>query len=221
MYSFVGDTVLDPFLGSGTTSLAARKLGRNSIGYEVNPEFLPVIEAKLGIEQKILFEDAEFELITRNHLRKADIGESIAQLPYIFKDPVKFDKKVDPRKLAFGSKINNHSGRREKYYRVRQVISPEKLIVGDGLKVKLLGVKEKPEKSSEAVKFLLDKTRGQKVFMKFDAVKHDCDNNLLCYLYLQNRTFLNAHLIKEHLAHVDTDMDYEFRDKFLAKAGKD
>ena len=37
MFTFVGDTVLDPFLGSGTTCLAARNLQRNSIGYEINP----------------------------------------------------------------------------------------------------------------------------------------------------------------------------------------
>jgi len=35
MYSFIGDTVLDPFLGSGTTTLASSNLGRNSIGYEI------------------------------------------------------------------------------------------------------------------------------------------------------------------------------------------
>jgi site-specific DNA-methyltransferase (adenine-specific) len=35
MYSFIGDTVLDPFLGSGTTSKVASDLGRNSIGYEI------------------------------------------------------------------------------------------------------------------------------------------------------------------------------------------
>ena len=66
MFSFVGDTVLDPFLGSGTTSLAARNLGRNSIGFEINPDFLPIIKEKLGMNQKLIFEDAEFEAIRQN-----------------------------------------------------------------------------------------------------------------------------------------------------------
>jgi site-specific DNA-methyltransferase (adenine-specific) len=48
LYSFVGDTVLDPFAGSGTTLKVARELGRNSIGYEINQEFEPVIREKLG-----------------------------------------------------------------------------------------------------------------------------------------------------------------------------
>lgn len=39
MFSFVGDTVLDPFLGTGTTSLAAARCGRNSIGCEVDPSY--------------------------------------------------------------------------------------------------------------------------------------------------------------------------------------
>lgn len=47
MYSFHGETVLDPFLGSGTTSLAAAQEGRNSVGYEINEEFLPVIRERL------------------------------------------------------------------------------------------------------------------------------------------------------------------------------
>ena len=39
MFSFVGDTVLDPFLGTGTTSVAASRCGRNSIGSEIDPEY--------------------------------------------------------------------------------------------------------------------------------------------------------------------------------------
>jgi len=214
MFSFVGDTVLDPFLGSGTTSLVARKLNRDSVGYEVNPDFLPVIKEKLGIEHKKLFEEAKFEII-RQENPGTDFAESISRLPYIFKDPVKFDKKVDPRKLQFGSKINKGGRGREEYYRVREVLSAKDLIIGDGLKVRLLGVREKPEKQTEAIEFLKDKTRGQKVFMKFDTQKYDHHNNLLCYVYLQDKTFVNAHLIKRGLANVDTSLDYKERLRFL------
>ena len=48
MYSFHGETVLDPFAGTGTTNLAAETAGRDSIGYEVNPGFEPLIRAKLA-----------------------------------------------------------------------------------------------------------------------------------------------------------------------------
>jgi DNA modification methylase len=41
MFSFVGDTVLDPFLGTGTTTEAAIRANRSSIGYEIEPEYLP------------------------------------------------------------------------------------------------------------------------------------------------------------------------------------
>jgi DNA modification methylase len=40
MFSFVGDTVLDPFVGTGTTNLAAAVSGRNSIGVEIDPQYL-------------------------------------------------------------------------------------------------------------------------------------------------------------------------------------
>ena len=40
MFSFVGDTVLDPFMGTASTNIAAAKWGRNSIGIEVDEEVL-------------------------------------------------------------------------------------------------------------------------------------------------------------------------------------
>ncbi|NQT21100.1 MAG: site-specific DNA-methyltransferase [Planctomycetes bacterium] len=104
MFSFVGETILDPFLGSGTTSLAARNLDRNSIGYEINGSFLPVIREKLGIANPGMFDDAEFEIVNQEGPTE-DLGVKIAQLPYVFKDAVRFDKKVDPRKVTFGSKV--------------------------------------------------------------------------------------------------------------------
>ena len=47
LYSFAGDTVLDPFAGSGTTAEAAIRAGRNSLMYEINPDYLRFIREKL------------------------------------------------------------------------------------------------------------------------------------------------------------------------------
>ena len=72
MFSFVGETVLDPFLGSGTTTKAAKNLGRNSVGYEINSEYLPIIKQKVSIDSRTLFDkNCKFEII----LQKADSGQ--------------------------------------------------------------------------------------------------------------------------------------------------
>lgn len=47
MFSFVGDTVLDPFLGTGTTTLAAASCGRNSIGYEIDDSYLEFAQKRI------------------------------------------------------------------------------------------------------------------------------------------------------------------------------
>jgi site-specific DNA-methyltransferase (adenine-specific) len=216
MFSFVGDTVLDPFLGSGTTSLAAKNLNRNSIGYEINEDFLPLIKEKIGLKEVVIFQDATFEVI-RQKKPEIDFKEETKELPYVFEDPIKFDKKVDLKKLRFGSKIDNSHPERKTYYAVKEIVSPETLILNNGLKIRLLGVKENPEKNGEAIQFLREKTRGQKIFIKFDTTKYDEKNNLLCYLYLQNKTFLNAHLIKNGLADVNNSFNYKYKTKFLSE----
>lgn len=214
MFSFIGDTVLDPFLGSGTTALAAKNLGRNSIGYEINEDFLPVIKEKLGLKQGSLFQDSSFEILTQKELR-TDFKEEINKLPYIFRDPIKFDKKIDPKKMRFGSRIDTSISKRETYYTVKEVLSPEKVILNNGLEVKLIGVKGNPAKSQEAVQFLKDKTKNQKVFMKYDTIKYDSSSTLLVYLYLENKTFVNTHMIKSGLVEVDTEYDFKYKEKFI------
>jgi len=51
-WSNEGDIVLDPFAGSGTTLAAAEKLGRKSIGIEINEEYIPLIQRKLDLYKK-------------------------------------------------------------------------------------------------------------------------------------------------------------------------
>jgi len=220
MFTFTGDTVLDPFLGSGTTSLAAKNRERSSVGYEINGEFLPVIREKLGINQNSLFDDHSFKII-RQKIARADNKKAKEGLPYIFRDPVKFDKKVDPRKFRFGSKVDNRDYSREEYYRVKDVLSPAMLILDNGLKIRLLGVEEIKEKKSLAISYLKSKTKGQKIFLKFDSIKYDEDNNLLCYLYLSNKTFINAHLIKNGMAKVNNQLEYKYKARFESYRIKD
>lgn len=214
MFTFKGDAVLDPFLGSGTSSLAAKNLDRSSIGYEMNRGFLPIIKDKVGINQPKLFVNSVVDIIEQK-LPKIDWTKETKKLPYVFKDPIKFDKMVDPRKLRFGSKIDQTSSERINYYSIKSVLRPEILLLNNGITVRLIGVKENPEKKSEAIEFLKKKTKGQKIIIKYDNVKYDNDNNLMCYLYLKNKTFVNAHLIKNGLVDVDTTLEYKYKSRFV------
>lgn len=69
LFSYVGETVLDPFCGSGTTMKIARELHRNSIGIEINNSLAPIIKEKLGfgVNQKFpnIAKNDEFEINTR------------------------------------------------------------------------------------------------------------------------------------------------------------
>jgi site-specific DNA-methyltransferase (adenine-specific) len=62
MFSFFGDTVLDPFCGTGTTLLAAAKTGRNSIGIEIDPAYCRMAERRLERETRSLFGQATVTL---------------------------------------------------------------------------------------------------------------------------------------------------------------
>jgi len=213
MFAFKGETVLDPFMGSGTTSLAARNLERNSIGYEINPEFIEIAKNKLNVSQKDI-EGTIYEFL-KDEIN-IDAEKEFENLPYRFVDIQNLDKKIDPKKLQFGSKIDINSGQREEYYTVKEIISTELLKLSNNLVVRLIGVKEKKNSNGSAKQFLYDKTKGQKVFMKYDNKKYDDQNNLMCYLYLKNKTFINAHLIKNGLAEIDLAYNYKYQNKFLS-----
>ena len=214
MFAFVNDTVLDPFAGSGTTNLAAKNLGRDSVGYEINAEFIPVIKEKISANQTDIHQTT-FEFVDQQPLT-INFAEQIEKFPYIFKDPHALDKKVDPKKLQFGSKIDKDSStQREEIFIVKEILSAEKLRLNNNLIIRLIGVKENHAINGKASDYLIEKTKGQRVFMRYDNVKYDADNNLLCYLYLENKTFINAHLIKNKLVRVNEEFDFKYKEKFI------
>lgn len=64
MFSFVGDTVLDPFAGTGTTNVAAIRCARDSIGIEVDAEYHRAASKRLGHETNKLFAGAKVEILS-------------------------------------------------------------------------------------------------------------------------------------------------------------
>jgi len=82
LFSYKGETVLDPFMGSGTTLKVALELGRIAVGYEIDLELLDVVKKKLKIGQPVLIGDSpEFEIIIRDdvkHLR-TQLQEKVAK----------------------------------------------------------------------------------------------------------------------------------------------
>ena len=54
-YSNVDDTILDPFMGSGTTGVACQELGRNFIGIEINEKYFKIAERRINQATKELF----------------------------------------------------------------------------------------------------------------------------------------------------------------------
>ena len=211
MFSFPEETVLDPFMGSGTTAAVANTLGRNSIGYEINPDFIPLIQERIKGD---LYSDPIIKLIKQEGT--INFKEEIQQLPYQFVDTHKIDKKIDVKQLQFGSKIDvNSPTERQELFTVTKVVSPELLQLSNGLSVRLIGIKEKEERKEEAIAFLQTKCKGKKVFLKYDQQKYDANNHLLVYLYLENKTFINAHLLKQKLAFVEDRMEYKNKQKFL------
>lgn len=210
MYSYVDETVFDPFAGSGTTLLASKNSGRNSIGYEINKEFEPLIREKIGTNNLFSSGDS-IEFI--DDIDKKEF--TFDSLPYIFKDPHKLDKKTDIKKLNFGSKIDKEVLDKKGLFSVKEVIAPDKIKLSNGETVNLLGVIENKKYTEQAVSFLKDKFSKRKIFVKYDENKYDKDNNLTGYVYLDNKTFINNHLIRTGFVNVDTETEYSCKEKSL------
>ncbi len=195
MFSFVGETVLDPFLGSGTTVKVALELGRNAIGYEINEDFLKAINKKIRTMGLYVY-GKKIKVIKREN---PIIPETIDYVPRI-KDAKPI---VEPGKLRFG---------KDKLYKVVDVLDGGVLKLDTGLMVKLRGIVI--TNLEAAMSYLREYVLKKKVYLKFDK-GYIADKDVVeAYVYLKNRIFVNAYLIKSGFATVDKNSDFDLKGKF-------
>ncbi len=197
MYTFVHDTVLDPFLGSGTTVKAALSLNRNAIGYEINEKFLNIIREKLNLKESLLQFNSNIQIIRREY--KIDVDE-VDYIPKI-KDA---KPKIDPKKFNF---------KNDRLYRVVDIVDEQTILLNTGLKVRFLGVSV--IKSQEALKYLKNYILKKEVFLRFDNGAVLDGNTVEAYVYLKNKIFVNAYLIKSGIARADRTREYKYKTKFI------
>ncbi len=196
MFTFVGETVLDPFLGSGTTAKVALGLERNAIGYEINEDFLEVINKKVRMNGLDIF-SKKIEFIRREQLITP---EKIAYIPRI-KDA---EPVIEPDKLKFG---------KNEFYKVVEVLEDGRLKLDTGLIVKLRGIVI--AKLDTAISYLRQYLLKKKVYLRFDKGYVAGKESVEAYVYLKNKIFVNAYLIKSGVATVDRDSDFYLKNRFL------
>jgi len=186
MFAFAGDTVLDPFMGSGTTARVASALGRNSIGYEINESFIDLIRSKIGHDPHApkLFNDSTQFIKPERHL----------QFPEIEYTPGIQDAKptTDPKKVKLKS---------GQTHKVVSITTDHELILDTDQRVRFLGIQVKhPQRAQE---YLRQYILGKRVSLEYDNGSEIPDEEVSAYVYLKNRIFINGYMIKSGLASAD------------------
>ncbi|MEJ5304773.1 MAG: DNA methyltransferase [Ignavibacteria bacterium] len=197
MFTFVGDTVLDPFLGSGTTIKAARQLRRNAIGYEINEDYLSLIKEKINNQNDLFSSNEKIEIVKRFH------NPSIEPISY---QPRIQDAKpnIEPNKLNF---------KKDSLYKVTQIVKENALRLNTGLTIKFLGIEIVDSKA--ASQYLEESVLKKEVYLKFDPQNLPSGEPVEAYVYLKNKILINAYLIKSGIAIADKKVNHKYKSKFL------
>jgi DNA modification methylase len=204
MFTFVGDTVLDPFLGSGTTVKAALELGRNAVGYELNETIREIIQKKLGLTgTQHLFTQIEIVKGAERVIKDTLAGYSTRIQ----------DSQATPGQATLPNKLEN-------VHKVLDIRDEKTLLLDNGKLVCFLGVNI--DNKTETQKYLRDYVLGKAIILK-DIQEIDGNGMPSCYIYLKNKIFINAYLIKAGLASPDYQVEHRYARKFqrwAAEAGK-
>ncbi len=195
MFTFVGDTVLDPFLGSGTTVKVALELGRNAVGYEINQNFLEIMNEKLGLKGKLPFyENIQLSL----------------QENFIFSIP---EVKYNPRILDATPKGDtvNIDFKQKELPKVIEILNENALKLDDGKIIQFLGVKIL--RKNDTIDYLKEHILSKNIILK-DQINLT-KNVITAYVYLKNKIFINAFLLKSGLGSPDLLVNHRFKQKFI------
>jgi DNA modification methylase len=171
MFSFPGDTVLDPFLGTGTTAAVARSLGRNAIGYEISEEFVGLAMERLGREAVC------------REARRA--GSLRARSPWI--------PRLPDLSLAEGGTAPAPG---PALYSVVSVAQDCSLTLDSGLRVVLLDIRVSDP--AAALSYLTQRVLRKKVFL-LDAQPAG-ESTVRARVLLKNRISISAQLVKSGAA---------------------
>jgi modification methylase len=173
MFSFVGDTVLDPFMGTATTARAALALGRHSVGYEINPAYVAGAAQVLG---GLLVE-----------VRRAGPRPPLsAPAGYVPQVP-DMEAHCEPAGAARAAPV---------LHKVTAVRPDCTIELDSGERVRLAGIRvTEPGRAHE---YLEQRVLRRQVFLKDEEA--DPDGSVRARVFLKNRIQVNTYLVKTGLA---------------------
>lgn len=204
MFSFVGETVLDPFSGSGTTAQVALDLGRRAVGYEISAEFVALTRRRLCGDSPRLLVGPDIHFCER----EGDVLPPAAP-PSGYRPQVQDAAPLrDDKQFRFGPDAS---------YRVIEIVGPHELKLDTGLTVTLLGLDIPATRAQAARDYLREFLLGKPVLLRFDGEPPaDGAAPVPAYVQRTNKLFVNRKMIEMGLARADRAAPHRLLAKFLA-----
>ncbi len=203
MFSFIGETVLDPFLGSGTTVKVALQLARNAIGYEIQPAFEPIIKQKLGLSEDVLPQLLNVAIVQRQQ-----------PLPPVDPPPNYRPSVQDARPLIDPKQVEQRlKAALSQTQKIVDVLDALTLRTETGLTVRLAGITVPPERERAALEYLHRYVLGKRVVLRFDQPQ--ADGTVPACLFLTNRLFINRKMVEMGIADIDPTAQHQLKEKLL------
>lgn len=218
LYSYAGETVLDPFAGHGATALAARALSRSAVAYELDDSCCDPVEEKMTSGQGKKTFSIEFQ----QDIDKNEINKRLDALKKVFsgrpaKKPVEVEtkkKEAQPEKTKKKKKDREFNMTAASLYNVDHIVDIE------GSEYKLAGVEIPGEFFSrnrgvyrQSFNFVQERILNKELRCRRVAPSGRYEPAKV-YIYLDNGATLNESLIKSGYALSDRNAKHELKNKF-------